>query len=122
MDLTDLVAKYDGLKKKQRDLNRLQEGLNQEAADLVPLVLEHFNRYVKNTINVSLPEGYSLMNAEKAVYKNGYFELTTGPMRTPSGLTLRPMKYGERVSQLRQSYVENTPWVCAVKLGFEIGK
>ncbi len=110
----------------ERELNRLsskQKKLNKKAEELIPAILQDFNLYIRSIINLTLPPGYSLLEAKEAVYSGGFFTVYTGAIKTPitkTPITKNPLEIEPRVLNLLRMYEEKHNII--VRAGFKLGQ
>jgi hypothetical protein len=109
-----------GLEEDYKKFFSEHEVLEKYGQELVSLVLDHFNDYVKTSINPQLPEGFSITLSDHAFYSNGKFVISTGHYQTPSGPTTEPLEIETTVMDLLRDYQKKTPWIDRIQGGFSL--
>ncbi len=112
-----------GLEEDYAVLAAEHKALNKRGKKLEPLVLAHFNSFVRNTINPALPEGITLIESNHAShYPDGKFIVSTGCYQTPEGPTKGPLECERTVMDLLRKYKEETPWIDRIWDGFSLSR
>lgn len=105
------------LAKLARILNLTRAKVDSDAKKLEPFVLEHFNRYVTEAVNPSLPKGYKrLPEAVQADYypddeRNLCTHARAFVIRLPDNTEVLPGKNYRKINSLLKSYARDAPWV-----------
>ncbi len=100
------------------EMSLQQEAIKRKGHEIIPSVMAHFNEYVEKVINLSLPEGISLMRSSMVTYHYGKFIIHTGLYHTPNGATRGPLPSGRKVMELLEAYKKENPWVELIQPKF----
>ena len=111
-----------GLEEKWGILFSENEALNKRGTELMPSVLAHFNDYIDNSINSSLPEGISVIKSDSISYSDGKYTVYTGNYQTPSGPSYGPLEIERIVCDLFDKYEEKVPWIKNIVFGFDLSE
>ena len=109
--------------KELQEIGREQEEVDNKANRLAEHVLAHFNEYVRDVINPSLPGGYDLLDVEEAKFhsvENGYI-VKTGAVRTLTrGIITSCVVFDEEIVTMCKKYTDETPWIFYITYGFDL--
>ena len=120
--MAEVTAK--GIENNFKDIKTLIERVEQEGKELEPVVLAHFNQYVKDVINPQLPEGYELLEAEDAFFfiANRGWNIVTGNVSISDVALYLPTGLSNRIKKLCRGYVVNNPWVRGFTYKFRLNR
>lgn len=104
-------------------INSKRKSLEEEVNKIKPLVIAHFNNYIDEVINPSLPKGYSMPHETDCFYECGAFRIKTAQyLNTPHGPSRGLFDFDGRLLDLCIGYGEQTPWVGLVDLEIMLGE
>ncbi len=104
-------------------INSKRKFLEGEIDALKPLVIAHFNEYIDNVINPSLPKGYSMPHEITCFYERGGFRIKTAKyLNTPYGPSRGLFEFDGKLLDLCIGYGEQTPWVGLVDLEISLSE
>ena len=112
------------LEEKAVALELKRKAFEQEADKLKPEVLNHFNKYINEVINPSIPEGYSLPPSKTCFYEERGFNIwTASTIKMPNGEFFGgPFEFERTIMDLTEKYKENNPWISRVTISFDLSK
>ncbi len=116
-EVNSLEAQFADLGAGQKGLNELQKFVTSQAEKLFPLVLGHFNAFVRTSLNDKLPEGYVLHPTQTIDYdsNSGTFSLRAGMWTTPKGKGLVPDPRDPESIEVYltqvDAYTKSTSWI-----------
>ncbi|MEK6858333.1 MAG: hypothetical protein AABX53_00270 [Nanoarchaeota archaeon] len=121
MSLNDIAARYRGIVDRQEELDSSQCELNARTLEVAFDVVNHFDRFVKDTLGPLMPPGCSVSGNHRATYdasSKGYV-IQMGPVALPEGTdAVRVLPVDDLNMVIDRRYKARCPWVSRINPSF----